>query len=128
MAVLRIQILIRIRFQTMDHINSTKVLKHTVRYLKIQKLNLIVVNSLLLRRSGFGSRKANSMRNHAVRIRIETVKRNNDNGNQRVTKKCRLSWLTIAPCDVYGPKCGGRGGVAGSQPMSTVVPRSPIHI
>jgi hypothetical protein len=26
---------------------------------------------------------------------------------------------------VYEPKCGGRGGVAGSQPMSTAVHRSP---
>ena len=37
---------------------------------------------------------------------------------QGVTKRCRLSWL-------YEPKCGGRGGVAGSQPMSTAEHRSP---
>jgi hypothetical protein len=36
---------------------------------------------------------------------------------QRVTKKCRLSWLTISAL-VHEPKSGGGGGV-GSQPMST---------
>jgi hypothetical protein len=41
-----------------------------------------------------------------------------------VTKRCRLSWLTNSAL-VYEPKCGGRGGVAGSQPMSTAVHRSP---
>ncbi len=35
----------------------------------------------------------------------------------------RLSWLTNGDL-VYEPKCGG-GGVAGSQPMSTAVHRSP---
>ncbi len=43
---------------------------------------------------------------------------------QGVTKRCRLSWLTNSAL-VYEPKCGGRGGVAGSQPMSTDVHRSP---
>ncbi len=37
---------------------------------------------------------------------------------QGVTKKCCLSWLTnSAIVYVYEPKCGGMGGVAGSQPM-----------
>ncbi len=44
---------------------------------------------------------------------------------QGVTKRCRLSWLTNSAL-VYEPKCGGRGGgVAGSQPISTAVHRSP---
>jgi hypothetical protein len=43
---------------------------------------------------------------------------------QGVTKRCRLSWLTSSAL-VYEPKCGGRGRVAGSQPMSTAVHRSP---
>ncbi len=34
------------------------------------------------------------------------------------------SWLTNSAL-VYEPKCGGREGVAGSQPMSTAVHRSP---
>ncbi len=34
--------------------------------------------------------------------------------------RCRLSWL-INSALVFEPKCGGRGGVAGSQPMSTAV-------
>ncbi len=37
---------------------------------------------------------------------------------------CRLSWLTNNVL-VYEPKCGGRGGVAGSQSVSTAVHRSP---
>jgi len=37
-----------------------------------------------------------------------------------VTKRCRLSWLTNGAL-VYEPKCGGRGRVAGSRPMSTAV-------
>jgi hypothetical protein len=41
-----------------------------------------------------------------------------------VTKRCRLSWLTYSVL-VYEPKCGGSGGVAGSQPVSTAVHRSP---
>jgi hypothetical protein len=41
-----------------------------------------------------------------------------------VTKRCRLSWLTNSAL-VYEPKCGGRRGVRGSQPMSTAVHRSP---
>ncbi len=49
-----------------------------------------------------------------------------DRYDQGVTKRCRLSWLTNSAL-VDGPKCGGRGGVAGShsQPMSAAVPRSP---
>ncbi len=44
---------------------------------------------------------------------------------QGVTKWCRLSWQTNSAL-VYEPKCGGGGRpVAGSQPMSTVVHRSP---
>ncbi len=35
-----------------------------------------------------------------------------------------LSWLTNSAL-AYEPKCGGRGGVAESQPMSTDVHRSP---
>ncbi len=42
---------------------------------------------------------------------------------QVVTKTCRLSWLTNSAL-VYEPKCGGRGGVAGSQPMSAAVHRN----
>jgi hypothetical protein len=41
-----------------------------------------------------------------------------------VTKRCRPSWLTNSAL-VYEPKCRRRGGVAGSQPMSTAVHRSP---
>ncbi len=36
---------------------------------------------------------------------------------QGVTKRCRLSWLTNSAL-VCEPKWGGRGGFAGSQPMS----------
>jgi hypothetical protein len=43
---------------------------------------------------------------------------------QEVTKRCRLSWLTNSAL-VYEPKCGDRGGVTGSQSMSTAVHRSP---
>ncbi len=43
--------------------------------------------------------------------------------SQGVTKRCRLSWLTNNAL-AYEPKCG-RGGLAGSQPMSTAVHRSP---
>ncbi len=43
---------------------------------------------------------------------------------QGVTKRCRLSWLTNSAL-VNELKCRGRGGVAGSQPMSTAVHRSP---
>jgi hypothetical protein len=35
-----------------------------------------------------------------------------------VIKRCRLSWLTNSAL-VHEPNCGGRGGVAGSQPKST---------
>jgi hypothetical protein len=42
-----------------------------------------------------------------------------------VAKRCRLSWLTNSAL-VYEPKSGEGGrGVAESQPMSTVVHRSP---
>ncbi len=44
--------------------------------------------------------------------------------NEQFTKRCRLSWLTNCTL-VYEPWCGGRGGVAGSQPMSTAVHMSP---
>ncbi len=44
--------------------------------------------------------------------------------SQGITKRCRLSWLTNIAL-IYEPKCGGRGGVVGSQPMSTAVDRSP---
>ncbi len=40
------------------------------------------------------------------------------------TKRCRLSWLTNSAL-AYEPKCGGREGVAGSQPMSTAVHMEP---
>ncbi len=44
---------------------------------------------------------------------------------QGAAKRCRLSWLTNSTL-VYEPNCGGREGVAGSQPMSTAaVHRSP---
>jgi hypothetical protein len=39
---------------------------------------------------------------------------------QRVTKRCRLSWLTNSSL-LYESKCGGGGRIAGSQPMSTAV-------
>jgi hypothetical protein len=42
---------------------------------------------------------------------------------QGVIKRCCLSWLTNSAL-VYEPKCEGRGGVAGSQSMSTAVHRS----
>ncbi len=44
--------------------------------------------------------------------------------SQGITKICRLSWLTNSAL-IYEPKCGGRGCVAGSLPMSTSVHRSP---
>ena len=47
--------------------------------------------------------------------------------DQGVTKRCYLSWLTNRAL-VYEPKCGGTGGIAGSQPMSTAVHRSLIKI
>jgi hypothetical protein len=40
--------------------------------------------------------------------------------NQRGTKICRLSWLTNSAL-VFEPKCGVRGTIAGSQPLSTAV-------
>ncbi len=43
---------------------------------------------------------------------------------QGVTQRCRLSWLTNS-APVYEPKCGGKGRVAGSQPMSTAVHMEP---
>jgi hypothetical protein len=43
---------------------------------------------------------------------------------QGVTKPCGLSWLTNGALE-YEPKCVGGGGVAGSQPISTAVHRSP---
>ncbi len=43
---------------------------------------------------------------------------------QVVAKRCRLSWLTSSALG-YEPKCGGQGAVAGSQPTSTAVHRSP---
>jgi hypothetical protein len=47
---------------------------------------------------------------------------------QEVTKRYNLSWPTNSAL-VFEPKCGGGGGweagVAGSQPMSKVVHRSP---
>jgi hypothetical protein len=48
----------------------------------------------------------------------------NEKSSQGVTKICRLSWLTNSAL-VYEPKCGGRGRVAGTQPMSTALHRSP---
>jgi hypothetical protein len=39
---------------------------------------------------------------------------------QGITKRCRLSWLTISAL-VYEPKGQGDEGVARSQPMSTAV-------
>ncbi len=39
-------------------------------------------------------------------------------GSQGVTKRCRRSLLTSSAL-VYEPKCGGEGGVAGSEAMST---------
>jgi hypothetical protein len=44
--------------------------------------------------------------------------------HQGVKTKCRPSCLTKSAL-VYEPKCGERGGVAGSQPMSIAVHRSP---
>ncbi len=40
---------------------------------------------------------------------------NNRGRSRKVTKRCRLSWLTNSVL-VYEPKCGGRGAVRGSQP------------
>ncbi len=42
----------------------------------------------------------------------------------KVTKRCRLSWL-INIAIIYEPKFGERGGVEGSQPVSTAVHRRP---
>jgi hypothetical protein len=46
---------------------------------------------------------------------------------QGFRKRCRLSLLTNSAL-VYKPKCGGKGGVAGSRPMSTAVHRTPIKL
>jgi hypothetical protein len=43
---------------------------------------------------------------------------------QVVTKICRLSGLTTSAF-AYEPKCGGGGGGAGSQPISTAVHMEP---
>ncbi len=43
---------------------------------------------------------------------------------QGVTKRCCLSWPTNSAL-VYESNCGGMWGVAGSQPISTAVHRSP---
>ncbi len=43
--------------------------------------------------------------------------------HQGVTRRCRLSWRTHSSF-LHEPKCGGEGGVAGSQPMSKAVHRS----
>jgi hypothetical protein len=56
--------------------------------------------------------------------RYDSQHRNNKGSETGVTKRCRLSWLTNSAL-VYEPKCGGRGELRGSQPMSTVVHRSP---
>jgi hypothetical protein len=44
-----------------------------------------------------------------------------------VSQRCRLSRLTDSALEytVYEPKCGGRAGVARSQPLSTAVHRRP---
>ncbi len=45
---------------------------------------------------------------------------------QGVTKRCRLSWLTMIAPSYTRPNAGRGGeGVEGSQPMNTVVRRSP---
>jgi hypothetical protein len=44
--------------------------------------------------------------------------------NQGVRKICRLSLLTNSAL-VYEPKCGGRGGVVGSQQMNTALQMKP---
>jgi hypothetical protein len=44
--------------------------------------------------------------------------------HQGLTRRCRLSWQTHSAL----PKCGGNGRVAGSQPMSTAVHRSPSKL
>jgi hypothetical protein len=45
--------------------------------------------------------------------------------DQGVTKRCRLSWLTKSAV-IYESKCRGKGGGGvGSQPISTVVHKSP---
>ncbi len=46
--------------------------------------------------------------------------RSHDSVLQGATKRCRLSLLTNSAL-VYESKCGGRGGVEGSQLMSTAV-------
>ncbi len=56
-----------------------------------------------------------------VRLALYLLQRKTQ--DQGVTKRCRISWLTNSAL-VYEPKCGG-GDVAGSQPMSTALPRSP---
>jgi hypothetical protein len=45
------------------------------------------------------------------------------NGSHGVTKRC-LPWLTNSAL-VFEPKCGGRGKLQVSQPMSTSMKRSP---
>ncbi len=45
-------------------------------------------------------------------------------GGHKEMSSCRLSWLTNSAL-VYEPKCGGRGGVAGSRLMSTAVRMEP---
>jgi hypothetical protein len=43
---------------------------------------------------------------------------------KRATKRCRPSWLTNSAL-VYEPKCGGRGGLAGSHPVKKTVNMEP---
>jgi hypothetical protein len=40
----------------------------------------------------------------------------NDGEQQEITKRCRLSWLTNSA--FVEPKCGGKGEVAASQPIT----------
>ncbi len=64
----------------------------------------------------------------ATRMDHQTLSQQDDAGSicmsQGVAKRCRLSWLTNSAL-VYEPKCRGRGGVAGSQPVSTAAHMEP---
>jgi hypothetical protein len=59
-----------------------------------------------------------------IRVRIKSKFNWPVGSVQGVAQRCRLSWLTNSAL-IYEHKCGGRGEVERSRPMSTAVHRSP---
>jgi hypothetical protein len=62
-----------------------------------------------------------------MNIEKKAWERGKEGGKQGVTKRCRLPWLTTVIASSYMRSIagGGKGGVAGSQPMRKAVHRSP---